>query len=134
MAVGGKNAEFLFGATTTTFTTYNGDDCLQGWDLAQSINDVVYQCNGYDKHAAGTKVCSFRTSLALAATDTTKIGALAPGTTGIWWGFPMGWTTNYPKVSAAIATVISAPISAPVNGIVSMDVEIALDDITHGLG
>ena len=126
MADGGKNASFQFAGTT-----YDADDCLQGWDLTDAINDIVYQCNGYDKHASGTRAVSFRASLALAATDTTKISALAPGTTGAFEAHPGGDTATYIEVTASRGTVISRPVSAPINGIISCDVEISLDDITY---
>ena len=132
MATGGKNAAFLFGATSATATTYNADDCLQGWDLASSINDIVYQCNGYDKHAAGTKVISFRTALALNSSDVALTCGFVPGTTGWFAGAPGGWTTGaYLAIKATKATIISAPISAPVNGICSIDLELALDDVEY---
>lgn len=126
MAVGGKNASFTFAGTV-----YDADDCLQGWDLNSSINDIVYQCNGYDKHAVGTKVISFRASLALAATDSTKLEAFQPGTTGTFIGNPAGDVSGYIEVTATRGTVISAPLTAPINGIIAVDVEIALDDITY---
>jgi len=131
MATGGKNAAFLFGASSATATTYNADDCLQGWDLASSINDVVYQCNGYDKHAAGTKVISFRTSVALNSSDVAFTSAFSPGSTGWWRGAPFGYTTDYLMIAASKSTIISAPISAPVNGICSIDLELALDDVAY---
>jgi len=126
MAIGGQNASFQFAGTT-----YNADDCLQSWDLQSSINDVVYQCNGYDKHASGTKAISFRTSLAFAATDSTKHQAFTPGTTGAFEAHPAGDTATYIEITASRATVISAPMSAPVNGIISLDIELALDDVTY---
>lgn len=125
MADGGKNASFQFAGTT-----YNADDCLQGWDLNSAINDIVYQCNGYDKHAVGTKVISFRTSLALPA-DTTIWIDLAPGTTGAFEAHPAGDTATYIEITASRGTVISAPMTAPINGIIAIDVEIALDDVTY---
>ena len=126
MAIGGQNASFQFAGTT-----YNGDDCLQSWDLASSINDVVYQCNGYDKHASGTKAISFRTSLAFAAADSTRFEAFAPGTTGTFEAHPAGDTATYIEITSTRATVVSAPLSAPVNGIISLDIELALDDVTY---
>ena len=125
MAVGGKNAAFTFAGTV-----YDADDCLQGWDLNSSINDIVYQCNGYDKHAVGTKVISFRTSLALPA-DTTIWIDLAPGTTGAFEGYPAGATTDYMAITATRGMVVSAPMTAPINGIIAIDVEIVLDDVTY---
>lgn len=125
MADSGKNAAFTFNGTV-----YNADDCLQGWDLADSVNDVVYQCNGYDKHASGTRSIMFRTALALAATDTTKVGALAPATTGTFEAHPGGDTKDYIEIRATASRVVRRDLSAPINGIITADVEISLDDIT----
>jgi len=126
MADAGKLAGFTW--NTTAFTSAS---CIQSWDLASSINDIVYQCNGYDKHAAGTKVASFRTSLALNSSDVALVQGFAPGTTAAFEAHPGGNTTTYIEIIAAKGTVISAPISAPINGIMTMDIEIALDDITY---
>ena len=126
MASGGKLAGFTW--NTTTFTTAS---CIQSWDLASAINDIVYQCNGYDKHTAGTKTISFRTSLALYSTDVAKVQGFAPGTTAAFEAHPGGDTATYIEFTADKGTVISAPISAPVNGVITMDVEIALDDVTY---
>ena len=126
MASGGKLAAFTW--NTTAFTTAT---CIQSWDLASSINDIVYQCNGYDKHAAGTKVISFRTSLALYSSDVAKVQGFAPGTTAAFEAHPGGDTATYIELTSTRGMVVSAPISAPINGIVTMDVEIALDDLTY---
>lgn len=126
MADSGKNAEFTFATVV-----YDADDCLQSWDLSSAINDIVYQCNGYDKHLPGTKTMMFRVSLALAATDTTKVTALAPGTTGAFEAHPASDTATYIEVRATRAQVNSANISAPINGVIAVDAEFALDDITY---
>jgi len=126
MAIGGQNASFQFAGTT-----YNADDCLQGWDLNSSLNAITYQCDGNDKTASGTKQIAFRTSLAFAATDSTKHQAFTPGTTGTFEGHPAGDTATYIEITSTRGTVISAPMSAPQNGIISMDIEIALDDVTY---
>jgi len=126
MADGGKNASFKFGAVT-----YDADDCLQGWDINDAIQDIVYQCNGYDKHAAGTRAITFRASLALAKTDTTKVTAFAPGTTGAFEAHPGGDTAGYIEITATKATVISAPLSSGPNNVIAIDVELALDDVTY---
>lgn len=128
MATSGKNASFSFATVT-----FDADDCLQSWDLNSAVVDVVYQCNGYDKHAVGTKSASFRTSLALAATDTTRVTAFAPGTTGIFEAHPAGNTATYIEIEVAKATVISANLTAPINGIIAIDLELALDDIDYGV-
>lgn len=126
MADSGKAAGFKFG--TTTYTTAN---CLQSWDLNSAINDIVYQCNGYDKHAVGTKAITFRVSMGLDAENTTTVIALAPGTTGAFEAHPAGNYTSMIEVSATRAQVNSANMSAPVNGIIVLDVEFGLDDVTY---
>jgi len=126
MADSGKNASFSFAGTV-----YDADDCLQAWDLADAVQDVVYQCDGKDKHAAGTRQISFGVTLALSADDTTKVIALRPGTTGAWEGHPGGDTAGNIEVTATKGTIITAPLSAPVNGIITTDVSIALDDVTY---
>ena len=127
MATSGKNASFSFATVL-----FDADDCLQSWDLSNAIQDVVYQCNGYDKHAVGTKSASFRTSLALSATDTTRVTAFAPGTTGIFECHPAGNTLTYIEITVTKATVVSSNMTAPINGIIAIDIDLALDDITVG--
>lgn len=126
MADSGKNASFTFATVV-----YDADDCLQGWDLNSAINDIVYQCNGYDKHLPGTKAISFRVSLALAKTETTKVTALAPGTTGAFEAQPAGNTAGYIEIQASRAQVNSANISTSPNGVILIDAEFGLDDITY---
>lgn len=126
MADGGNSASFSFATVL-----YDADDCLQGWDLNDAINDIVYQCNGYDKHAAGTRAITFSASLALAKTDTTKVSAFAPGTTGAFEAHPGGDSSGAIEITATKGTVISAPISSGPNNIIAIDVEIALDDVTY---
>jgi hypothetical protein len=126
MADSGKLAEFTFNSTV-----YDADDCLQSWDLADSINAVIYQCNSYDKTAVGTRAIVFTTSLALAATDTAKVAALYPGATGSWEGHPGGDTATYIEITSTKGTVVTANKSAPVNGIITLDLTINLDDVTY---
>ena len=125
MADSGKNAAFTFAALT-----YTTESCIQSWDLASSINDIVYQCNGYDKHASGTKAISFRSSLALPANTTVPVN-LQPGTTGALSAYPGGNSAGNILITSTRGTIVSAPISAPINGIITLDLEIALDDVTY---
>ena len=127
MADSGVNASFSFGGTV-----YDADDCLQNWNLDWSVEDITYYCNGAQKHLPGNVNAVFTATLALAATDTTKIGALEPGSTGVWEGHPAGDTATYIEYEATKGTVLSAPVSAPQNGVISIDVTIALDDCTDG--
>lgn len=126
MADGGKLASFSFATVL-----YDADDCLQGWDLNDAIQDIVYQCNSYDKHAVGTRAINFTASLALSTTDTTKVSAFAPGTTGAFEAHPGGDSSGAIEITATKGTVISAPISSGPNNIIAIDVTIALDDVTY---
>lgn len=127
MSVSGKNASFVFGATT-----YDADDCLQSWALADAINEVVYQCNGYDKGVAGTRSITFNVSLALAAADTAKVSALAPGTSATFTAYPAGNTATYQKVTSTAALLVSANRSTGPNAFISIDCSFRLNDITLG--
>jgi hypothetical protein len=127
MADKGTKAKFVFG--TVSYTTA---DCLQAWDFNQSVQDIVYQCSGYDMHLAGTKNVGFSVSLALAATDSTKITGLAPGThTSIFQANPAGdATTNYIEITSTDVYVLTQNVTAPINGIITMDVTMALNNVT----
>ncbi len=123
----GKNASFSFGGTV-----YDADDCVSNWTLNDAINEVIYQCGGYDKGAAGTRSATFSVTLALAAADTTKVGALVPGGTGAFEAHPAGDTATYQEITATEALVTQATRSAPQNGVITMDLSIRLNDITLG--
>ena len=125
MATSGVSAEFKFGGTT-----YDADDCLQNWNLDRSVEDITYYCNGHTKHLGGNANAVFTCSLALSATDTAKIAALEEGSTGVWEGHPAGDTATYIEFTSTRGTVINSPVSAPQNGVITMDVTIALDDLT----
>ena len=122
----GKSASFSFAATV-----YDADDCLQSWKLDKSVEDITYYCNGRTKHLVGNADAVFTTSLALSADDTGVIGALAEGSTGAWEGHPGGNTAGNIEYTSTKGTVINAPVSAPQNGVISMDLTIALDDLTE---
>lgn len=125
MADTGKNASFSFDGTV-----YDQDDCLSGWNMNKSVNEVMYQCGGYDKAAAGTKAATFSISLALAATDTAKLQALAEGAMGAFEAHPAGDTATYMEITSTDALITQANVSAPVNGIISIDLQIRLNDWT----
>ena len=125
MADTGKNASFSFGGTV-----YDEDDCLQSGGLNDSINEVIYQCNGMDKAAAGTRTVTFTCSMALAADDVAKIAALKPGTTGAFEAHPAGDTPGYQEVIATEALVTAFNRSWSANGIITGDVTIRLNDVT----
>lgn len=128
MATSGKNASFKVNSTT-----YDSDDCVSDWTINDMINAITYQCGGFDQTAAGTRVVSFSASLGLAATDTTKVSALAPGTViTTFEAHPAGDTATYIEITSTAGLVVSRNISAPANGIIQLDVEIRLDNVTFG--
>ena len=128
MATSGKNASFSFGGTV-----YDADDCLQDWNLDKSVEDITYYCNGRTKHLAGNADAVFTSTLALSADDTGKIGDLAEGSTGAWEGHPGGDTAGNIEYTSTKGTIINAPVSAPQNGVIAIDVTIALDDLTESV-
>ena len=126
MAVDGKNASFVFAGTT-----YDSDDCLQSSSLNASVAEVLYFCSGVEKMVTGTKTITFSASLALSATDTTKVAALDEGSTGSFEYHPAGDTSNYIENTSTRATVTSNNITATPNAVVLMDVTFRLDDLTR---
>ena len=122
----GKDAAFTFNSQT-----YGLTDCLQSGGIDHAVNEVVFQCNGMDKGAAGTTSATFNVSLVLDQTDITKINALLPGTNASdFEAHPFGDTATYVEVTSSDATLISAPMSWSANGMVTMDVTIRLNQIT----
>ena len=128
MGVGGKLAAFTFNSVT-----FNADDCIQGWNLNDAINEIVYQCNSYDKGAVGTRSVTFAGSLALDATDTAKVAALTPGVTvADFEAHPAGDTATYVEVTSTSAMCVSANQSTAPNSIYTIDFTIRLNDVTIG--
>jgi len=125
MTISGVNQKVKFGTTTLTKAS-----CIQDSGLDDAINSVIYQCNGFDKGVAGTRSAVFNLTLAIGATDDAKITAFAPGATGTFDAWPGGHVATYVQITAASAMVISANKSSPVNGILSADISIRLQDIT----
>ena len=123
----GKLASFSFNSTV-----YDEDDCVMGWSLNDSINEIIYQCGSQDQAAAGTRSSVFNVSLGLEATDTAKLAALYPGPTGAFEGHPAGDTPTYMEVTATDSLITVANKSAPSNGIITLDLTIRLQDITLG--
>jgi hypothetical protein len=113
-------------------TTYDSDDCIQVASFTNEKEDITYRCGGDYAHLSGTSNIMLNFSLALAASDTTKIAALAPGTTGVAEYFPFDDSTGYIKHSTTKATVISANESDSAGKVVTLDVVLAWDDVTSG--
>jgi hypothetical protein len=126
MAVDGKNASFVFAGTT-----YSSSDCLQSTSLNAAVAEVTYFCSGVEKVVAGTKTITFAASLALSATDTTKVSALDEGSTGSFEYHPAGDSTSYVENTSTRALVTSNVQTAAPNSVVLMDITMRLDDITR---
>jgi len=123
MPSSGNQAGFEFNSVE-----YTAADCLSGWQLDKAVADIMYQCGGGDKHHGGTNGGAFKITLTLAKTDTTKIAAMRIGTTGSFLAY-LGADIDNLIAAASNAMVISAPVSAVINGMVVMDVTIAIDDL-----
>jgi hypothetical protein len=128
MAVTGKLARFVFNGVT-----FDDGDCLQGWNLNDAINEVVYQCNSFDQGVAGTRTVTFSGSMALDATDTAKLAALTPGATAAdFVAYPAGTTATYVKVTSASALCVTANLTTGPNAIFAVDFSIRLNAVTIG--
>lgn len=125
MAASGKNASFSLGGTV-----YDSDDCLQAWQLNNAINELIYQCSGYNKAAAGAQDVIFTTSLALAASDTTKVSALDAGSTGAFEAHPAGDTSGYIEAEATDSIVTRSNMLSGARNIITYDITIRLHDLT----
>lgn len=124
--VTGINESFKFSSTT-----YDSDDCIQSGAITDAIQEVVIQCGGFNVAGEGPRDVTFTASLALAATDVTKINALEPGNTGAFEAHPAGDTPTYIEIVAASAKVISRNITYAVAAFITMDVTIRLNDVTY---
>ena len=128
MAVSGILQTFIFGGTT-----YGAADCIQSSSINRSINASTYQCGGSMKSAMGAKTYTFNASLALDAGDTAVIAALQEGDSSTAFSyFPAGIATGNIKMTSTKAWVTAANLSSPVNGVLTVDVTIALDNLTDG--
>lgn len=123
----GKNASL-----TINSTTLGSSDCLQSTGIADAINEVIYQCGGYDQAVAGTATITASFSAVLSATDTTKLAALAPGTAITTFKyFPFGTTSGYIKYTATAGVITAAPLSTAPNSVGTLDVTVRLNNITR---
>jgi hypothetical protein len=128
MADSGKLASFTFNSVT-----FDETDCLQGWNLNDAINEIVYQCDSMDKGVAGTRTVTFSGSMALSATDTAKLAALTPGATAAdFEAHPSGDTATYIEVSSTDSLCVSANLSTAANSVHTVDFSIRLNDVTIG--
>lgn len=126
MAVSGILQSFTFNSVT-----YDADDCIQSSSINRSVNASTYQCGGSMKSAMGAKSYTFNASLALAADATATVAALQEGDNATdFIYYPAGNTAGNIKMTSTKAWVTSANYSSPVNGVLTVDVTLALDDLT----
>ena len=125
MAASGKLASFKLGSTT-----YAAADCIQSWQLNNAVAELVYQCSGFDKAAAGAQTVTFTTSLALSATETVKISALDAGSVGAFEAHPGGDTSGYIEAIATDALVTRSNLLSGARNIITYDLTIRLQDLT----
>lgn len=125
MADSGLLGSFSFGGTV-----YDADDCLQSHSINRSAQLASYQCSGAMANAVGAKVYVFNASLALAKGDTTKVAALAEGSTGAFEYHPGGDAAGNIEMTSTRGVVATANINGPINGIITLDVTINLDNLT----
>lgn len=120
------------GAPSINFagTTYDSDDCIQVASFTNGKEDITYRCGGDYAHLAGTSNIMLDFSIALAANDTTKVSAFAPGATGIAEYHPFGDTAGNIEHSTTKATVMKADLSDSAGKVVTLDVTLAWDDVT----
>lgn len=125
--VSGKDASL-----TINSTTLGSSACLQSHGINDAINEVIYQCGGYDQGVAGTASITATFSAVLSATDTTKLSALAPGTAITTFKyFPFGTTSTYIKYSATSGVITAAPFTSGPNAVGTIDVTVRLNNITR---
>ena len=121
------------GAPTITFpagTTYSASDCIQVASFTNGKEDITYRCGGDYAHLAGTSSIMLDFSIALAATDTAKITALAPGATGIAEYHPFGDAAGRIEHTTTKATIMKADLSDAAGKVVTLDISIVWDNLT----
>lgn len=111
-------------------TTYGSSDCIQVASFTNGKEDITYRCGGDYAHLSGTSNIMLDFSIALAATDTTKVSALAPGATGIAEYHPFGDTAGNIEHTTTKATVMKADLSDSAGKVVTLDVTLAWDNVT----
>lgn len=127
MSKSGNNASVLFGSTT-----YDETDCLQSVSLNRNGNPVTYPCGGTLLSEPGIASYTLTFSVALDATDTAKVAALAENQTGIVEFHPAGDTATYIEYSSTNGTIATANTTSGAGTIITLDVTINLDDVTDG--
>lgn len=127
MAGSGLLASFTFGGLT-----FDTDDCLQTTGVNTALQTGKYQCSGIMKSVTGAKSFSFNYSMAVAVANDSYLSALDVASTSTFTYYPFGNTATYIKLTATRATSTAMNVSAPVNGVVTVDGTLELDDLTIG--
>jgi len=121
------------GAPSITFpsgTVYGASDCIQVASFTNGKEDITYRCGGDYAHLSGTSTITLDFSIALLATDTAKVTALAPGATGIAEYHPFGDAAGRIEHTTTKATVMKADLSDSAGKVVNLDVTLVWDNVT----
>lgn len=129
-ATSGVSQAFKFGATT-----YSTTNCIQGSTFNTSVNAGMYQCGGVMRTALGAKTYVLNVSLAIdGANDSAVVTALEPGdNTTAFTYYPNSTASGDIKWTSTKAWVVSANYSSPVNGVITADITINLDNATFSV-
>lgn len=126
--VTGKNAVMVFSGST-----FDEDDCHQSGALNDSMQEVIFQCNGLDQSSFGTRSVTFSVSFALSGSDTAKLSTLTPGTNSTQLlVYPNGTTSGDIKISSTDANLHTANLNWAPNSIVTVDCTFRLNNVTIG--
>lgn len=123
----GMTATFIFGGLT-----FNDDDCIQNTGINTTMQIPQYQCSGIMKNVVGAKSFVFNYTIVVSATNDSHVTALDIGSTSTLTYQPFGTTAGRLKYTSTRGIAASQNVSAPVNGVVTVDGSINLDDLTIG--
>ena len=112
--------------------TWTSQHCLQVATFTDQKEDITYRCGGDFAHLSGTSTIALDFSIALAATDTTRLDDLDPGTTGAAEYHPFGDTAGNIEYTTTKATCVKCDLSDSAGKVVTADVTIVWDNVTKG--
>lgn len=125
MADSGLLGSFSFGGTV-----FDADDCLQSHSINRTLQTSTYQCSGTMATVSGAKVYVFNYSMAIAKDSTADVAALAEGSTGAFEYHPGGDAAGNIEMTSTRGTAVQMNINGPVNGVLTIDGVINLDNLT----
>lgn len=120
----------LLGSFSFAGTVFDADDCLQSHSINRSVNTATYQCSGAMATVSGAKVYVFNYSLAIAKDDTATVAVLNEGSTGAFEYHPGGDAGGNIEMTSSRGTATQMNINGPVNGVLTIDGSINLDNLS----